>query len=115
MNDDNMRDLFVWGPAITVVLALCILFACLGCSSTCPPPRTEVVKVEIPVYSCPPPQDVPELSLPMFPGLPDQPTDDQMKSYYAEMVVVVKLRYQLLLNRIRVLEEMLDKYRSIHE
>jgi len=112
MKDDNMRDVFVWGPAILVAVALCVLFTCLGCSSVCPPPKVETVEVNIPVYSCPEAQEVPQLVLPDFPVLPDGFSEEQSKDWYAEMVSVAKARHKILLARIQALEEMLDQYRG---
>ena len=64
MKEDNISDVFVWGPAILIVVALCVLLTCQGCSSTCPPPEIRTVEVQVPVYSCPSPPELPETLLP---------------------------------------------------
>jgi hypothetical protein len=85
-----------------------------GCASTCPPPKVEVVEVKVPVYSCPePPEEVSSLQLPDYPvPPPDNVQPEGQKSWYAEMVAVVKARHQILLDRIEYLEEILEEYRQ---
>ena len=82
----------------------------LGCA-TCPPPTIETVEVKVPVYSCPQPPGLPPLTLPAFPQAPETLTDEDLKQWYVEMVAAVKVRHQILLNRIEYLEEILEEYR----
>jgi hypothetical protein len=96
---------------ILLAFALSFLLSA-GCASTCPPPKTEILKVEVPVYSCPQPPDLPPLTLPAFPPVPQELEDEDLKSWYAEMVAVVKARHQILLDRIEYLEEILEEYRQ---
>ena len=113
MKNDDVRDAFVWGPAILVIIALCVLLTCLGCRSVCPPAEVRIVEVEVPVYACPSPPTVDPMTLPLYPEDPPEGSlDDVVKEWYAEMVSVAKARYKILLARIQALEEILDQYRG---
>ena len=113
MKEDNISDVFVWGPVILVVVALCVLSTCMGCSSTCPPPKTQTVEVKVPVYSCPPPPEVHPLELPDFPPVPHEDvSSSEVKAWYAQVVSVVKQREHLLESRVEALQEILDQYKK---
>lgn len=88
----------------------------LGCASTgiqhdrVPPKETE--QVNMPVSSCEPPIDLPELILPEWPEQPVPGASVQeMKTYYADIAEVAKARFKMLMERIRTLGKQLDQYR----
>lgn len=91
----------------------CIVITAAGCA-TCPSvaPTEVIVDNPIPVYSCPEPPSLPPLVLPDWPVLPDDPTPEQVKAWYVEMVRVVHVRIDMLRQRVDTLDEMLDAYRQ---
>ena len=117
MKYDNSGTEGCWFGALFAVIALAVIIMLLsaGCATTCPPciPKVETVEVKVPVYSCPSPEELPLLDLPSLPPVPqDGASESEIKAWYAQMVSAVKARQQILLNRIQLLEEFLDRYRS---
>jgi len=116
MKYDDSGSEGCWYGMLFAVLILCaiIMFLSMGCATTCPPcqPEIQTVEVKVPVYSCPEAPEVPPLLLPGFPVLQDAATESETKAWYAEMVSVVEQTRDLLLQRIDLLEEMLDRYRN---
>lgn len=102
------------GLLLGLVIFLFIIILLTGCS-TCPPcqPRVETVEVQVPVYSCPEAPPLPDIVLPQFPEPPesDSPSEDWI-AWYAEMVTVAKTRYEIVLTRMLVIEQLLDEYRE---
>ena len=93
------------------VLVVMMFVLAVGCASTCPPAKTKILEVIVPVYSCPqPPQSLP-LILPTSPPEPETLTEEEAKNWYAKMAVWVKVSHQMLLDRIQYLEEILEEYR----
>ncbi len=80
--------------------------------STCPPcvPTHEIVEVKVPVSSCPPPPDLPPLLLPQWPVLQENPTADEIKTWYVDMVGTYRARSALKDERIKALGEILASY-----
>ena len=114
MNNENQKDLMVWGPAIFVVLVLCLLINCIGCRHCTPKIQTEVVQV--PVYSCPEPPQVPEVQLPSFPEPPGaEATEQEIKEWYADMEGTARLRERMLKSQVLLLQSIVDKYRETPE
>ena len=99
---------------LLIIGFLIFVSASLGCSSTCPPcvPTHEVVEVITPVYNCPEPPDVPALTLPPWPTLPEPATDEQFKQWYFEMLQTAKVRMFLLNDRVETLDLILGAYRE---
>jgi len=96
---------------LAAVILLCVLIMSLGCA-TCPPcqPRVETVEVKVPVYSCPEPPELPETLLVQYPALPGNPSDQDWKDWYAEMVATAKARHQILLDHLAHCKEILSSY-----
>jgi hypothetical protein len=97
---------------ILVCLLLLIAFS-LGCSS-CPPcsPEHTVVDNQLPIYYCPSPPELPPLVLPPWPVLPDNPTSEEIKTWYIDMATTVKAWISILSDRSETLDGMLDAYRK---
>ena len=93
------------------LIVLLFLVMSLGCR-TCPPcvPSVETVEVKVPVAVCPEPPEVQPLSLPAYPILPDNPTEEELKDYYAEVVRVNKIRFEAVLSRMQMLQDLLEGY-----
>ena len=118
MNDDEWKILTRVGDGclagvLAAVILLIYLLSTLGCASTCPPPRVETVEVQVPVYSCPPAQESPLLSLPEYPDVPSLTApDDDWKDWFAQVVRTYRIRNQALLDQIDYLESVLEEYRK---
>jgi len=95
---------------IVVVVILCYI---LGCS-TCPPcqDRVEAVEVQVPVYSCPEVPDIGQVSLPPYPQLHPDATDEQLKEFYASLAHTVRSRDSVQSNYIQYLLSLLEPYRT---
>ena len=103
----------VAGLIIVVMSATLILILAVGCS-TCPPcaPGQVIVDNPIPVYSCPePPEFVPFALLP-WPVLPDDPTPEQIKAWYVDVVRVNDLQISGCMSSLSTCSEYLDAYRQ---
>lgn len=99
---------------IAVMYALMIL-SNIGCATTqCPPcvPEIETITVKVPTLACPAPEALPTLTYPSWPKAPQIVSEGALKAFYVDVVVVGKAREKILLDRIRVLSEMLDQYRT---
>ena len=96
------------------ILITC-LFSCIGCSSTtqCPEclPEIKYERVEVPVRFCEPPASLTPIQLPPWPSLPADPSVEDVKSWYAQCAAVLEAREEILRNRIKLIEDMLDSYR----
>ena len=103
------------GVFLGLVVILFMFMMLMGCATTCPPPKAQVVKEEVPVYSCPEPPDLPALDLPWFP-VPPAPdaSHEAIKEWYSQMVSVTKQREKLLLARVEALQEILKQYQATH-
>lgn len=104
------------GVALFSVIALCVIIAMLntGCA-TCPPcqPTIETIEVKVPVYSCPPPPPLQELTVPDLPTpLELGVADNQLKDWYAQVASLVKAREKILLEYVKYLQEILDQYQQ---
>jgi hypothetical protein len=101
------------GVLAAVIFILAIIMFMTGCA-TCPPcqPKVETVEVKVPVYSCPEPPKLPETLLVQYPSLPETPSDQDWKNWYAEMVATVKARHDALQIRVLLLERILDQYKT---
>jgi len=97
------------------VLLLFLVSLLAGCSTTrCPPcvAEREVIEVKVPVPSCEPPPELPGLEYPDWPILPENPSEDQIKAFYAGLVATQKARERMCLDYVKSLEEILDGYRQ---
>jgi hypothetical protein len=107
----------VWETVMTVLLAatitFCFLFSCLGCKTTrCPEcvPEIQTQTVEVPVRYCEPPPEIQVLNLPPWPTLPDNPTEDQLKEWYARCVSTYEAREKILMERYELYRKILEEY-----
>ncbi len=112
---DNLGDIFC-SVVLIAAIALCAIFMMLttGCA-TCPPcqPTIETVEVQVPVYSCPEPPQFPPVSLGTFPSQPDQGvSEEDLKTWYAQVASLVKAREKILLEYVKYLQEILEEYRK---
>jgi hypothetical protein len=99
------------GGILLGLIVLLFLMLSFGCRTSCPS-KIETVEVKVPVYSCPSPQELPPLQLPDYPPAPHQDSPEaDIKDWYAEMVRVAKIRYEVVLTRMLILQEILDQYR----
>ena len=91
------------------VLLLSLVFSCIGCTSVkaCPEciPEIQTVEVKIPVYSCPPTEELPPLVLPAWPVLPEEADEGQLKEFYANCVATLHARERTLTEYIGLLQE----------
>lgn len=118
--NDNMEkpDALETLAAIVIggVVVLSLIFSLIGCSSVkaCPEciPKVETVEVKVPVRVCEKPPIISDVVLPEWPELQDNPTQDELKSWYAEMVSVLKAREKILRNRINLLNDILEGYKE---
>jgi len=97
---------------ITAIFAALILMGA-GCNTTrCPEcvPTLEIQRVEIPVRYCEPPPEIQKLNLPPWPTLPPNPTEDQIKEWYARCVSTVEAREKILLENVELYRKILDEY-----
>ena len=105
----------VIGGILLAAVLLTALFSLIGCSSTqlCPEciPDIRYERVDVPVRFCEPPVSLNAIVVPEWPVLPVDPTEEQIKSWYAECAAVLEAREQILLGRIKTLEDILDGYR----
>ena len=90
------------------VVALSLMFSCLGCSSVkaCPDciPEIQTVEVKVPVYSCPPTEELPPLVLPAWPVLPAEVDEGQLKAFYVDCVATLHARERALLEYIELVK-----------
>jgi len=90
------------------VIFLSLVFSCLGCTSVkaCPEciPEVQTVEVKIPVYSCPPTEDLPPLVLPAWPVLPEGADEGQLKEFYSDCVATLHARERALLEYIELVK-----------
>jgi hypothetical protein len=98
------------------VLIVMMFVLSVGCASTCPPAKTEIVPVEVPVYACPEVPQPPQLVLPEPPLAPPMGADaESLKDWYASLPSWVKARHKILLDLIQYLEDILEQYRATPE
>ena len=104
----------VW-PVRMVVLATLVVVAILatGCAS-CPPcaPGQTIVDNPIPVYSCPEPPAFTPFALLPWPVLPGDPTPDQIKAWYVDVVRVNDLQLSGCMASLATCVAYLDAYRA---
>ena len=83
-------------------------------ASTCPPcqPTDRIVEVKVPVYSCPEVPDIGQVSLPPYPQLHPDATDEQLKEFYASLAHTVRSRDSIQSNYIQYLLSLLEPYRA---
>ena len=90
------------------VLLLSIVFSCIGCTSVkaCPDciPEIQTVEVKIPVYSCPPTEELPPLVLPAWPILPEGADEGQLKAFYIDCVATLRTRERTLIEYIELVK-----------
>ena len=97
------------------VICIVILLSCVGCATTkCPEcvPEVQVVRVDVPVPSCEPPPVLPILEYPEWPTLVVDPTEDELKAFYAACVATLNAREKIMLERIKSLQSILQEYRD---
>jgi len=106
-----------WGcgfiSALLFVLFFALVFFSLsGCSTMseleCPPPP-ECPVIEEETFACPEPRQLPELILPSFPPKPLELL--LVNSWAADVAEIAIAREKIMLDRIEVLEQILDEYR----
>ncbi len=113
--DKNDLEEGLIGGMLAAVILLLYILSCLGCSTTaCPPcvPTVETVTIRVPVLSCPKPLILPALVYPAWPEIPTDPTDEELKKFYAAVVATVGAREQIFLDRIDADEKIIDLYRD---
>ena len=96
-------------------VALLIVFSCIGCATTkCPEcvPEVQVVSVSVPVPSCEPPAVLPMVEYPDWPTLVRDPSEGELKAFYAECVAVQHAREKIMLEAIRARDLILEEYRE---
>lgn len=99
---------------IIVVFFIIMLLTNFGCATTkCPPcvPEIETITVKVPVDACEPPEELPTLTYPPWPEVPQGASEDDWKAFYADVAVTLKAREKILQSRIAALEELLNTYR----
>jgi len=103
------------GGILLAAIVVWALLSCIGCSSTtqCPEclPEIKYERVEVPVRFCEPPASLTPIQLPPWPSLPADPSVEDVKSWYAQCAAVLEAREEILRNRIKLIEDMLDSYR----
>lgn len=94
-------------------VCLIALLVFTGCATTtpCPPPAAPI-EVELPIYRCPPPVELLPVELPPWPVLAADPTPEQIKIWYADMVAMIKARETLLLEDSAACRGILEAYRT---
>jgi hypothetical protein len=109
-----MRSLLpkILDGCLVVVLAFmvfsCFIISMAGCK-TCTP-EIKVVEVKVPVRVCETPPEIPALSLPQWPAFPEVVTEDTLKEFYADCVMVLRQREAIMQKRIELLNSILSKY-----
>ena len=102
------------GGGIAAIILICYALSCMGCATTpCPPcvPEIETITVKVPVDACEPPEELPTLTYPSWPKVPQGAAEDDWKAFYADVAVTLKAREKILQSRIAALEELLNHYR----
>jgi len=93
---------------VLIVAMLSLLISLLGCSSVkaCPEciPEIQTIEVKVPVYSCPPTEELPPLVLPAWPVLPEGASEDQLKEFYSDCVATLHARERALLEYIELVK-----------
>ena len=93
---------------VLIVAMLSLLISLLGCSSVkaCPEciPEIQTVEVKVPVYSCPPTEELPPLVLPAWPVLPTEADEGQLKEFYSDCVATLHARERALEDYIEMLK-----------
>jgi hypothetical protein len=101
--------------ALLFLVFFVLVFSSLtGCASTdCPPcpPPPDCPTIREPVADCPEPAVMPELVLPSTPAFPLVGSAPVVNAWLATFAETVGAREGILLDRIEVLEEQLDRYR----
>jgi len=99
---------------IIVIFFIIMLLNSYGCATTaCPPcvPEIETITVKVPVDACEPPEELPTLTYPPWPEVPQGASEDAWKAFYADVVAAVAARERIFLDRIEAIEKILDGYR----
>jgi hypothetical protein len=99
--------------ALMFLILVCFFLSCIGCSTTrCPECVPEIVtrEIQVPVRYCEPPPQFEDLELAAWPVLPGNPTEDDIKQWYARCVSTLEARERALLNRIELYREVLSGY-----
>ena len=102
------------GGAIAAIILICYALSCMGCATTaCSPcvPEIETITVKVPVDACEPPEELPTLTYPPWPEVPQGASEDAWKAFYADVVATVAARERIFLDRIEAIEKILDGYR----
>jgi len=102
------------GGLIAAVVLICYALSCMGCATTqCPPcvAEVETITVKVPVLACNPPEELPALTYPSWPLVPTAASEDDWKTFYADVTATLAAREKILQSRIAALEELLDHYR----
>ena len=93
---------------VLIVAMLSLLISLLGCSSVkaCPEciPEIQTIEVKVPVYSCPPTEELPPLVLPAWPVLPEGADEGQLKAFYVDCVATLHARERALLEYIELVK-----------
>ena len=93
---------------VLIVAMLSLLISLLGCSSVkaCPEciPEIQTIEVKVPVYSCPPTEELPPLVLPAWPVLPTEADEGQLKAFYVDCVATLHARERALLEYIELVK-----------
>ena len=108
-DDDPVRLLFAIIAGAVIIIS--VLFSCIGCTSVkaCPEciPEIQTVEVKIPVYSCPPTEELPPLVLPAWPVLPEGADEGQLKAFYVDCVATLRARERVLREYVDMLKSQL--------
>jgi hypothetical protein len=103
--DDPLRTIMT---IIVVAAIISLMISLFGCSSVkhCPEciPEVHTVEVKVPVYSCPPTEELPPLVLPEWPVLPEGATDQELKEFYSACVATLHAREKTLEDYIEMLK-----------
>lgn len=97
---------------VVVVAIISLLISTLGCRSVkhCPEciPEIQTVEVKVPVYSCPPTEELPPLVLPAWPELPEGASEEQLKEFYSDCVATLRAREKALEDYIELIKGYLN-------
>jgi len=110
--DENDPVEILCAVILGAVIVLSIMISCLGCTSVkaCPEciPEVHTVEVKVPVYSCPPHEELPPLVLPAWPELPEEAGEGQLKEFYSDCVATLRAREKALNDYIELLKTILQ-------
>ena len=115
--NDKFGTHYIWPVwpvrLVALLVALASLVLAAGCSSCTPcAPDQTFVDNPIPVYSCPqPPEFTPFVLLP-WPVLGPDPSPDEIKAWYVEVVRVNHLQISGCMSSLATCTSLLDAYRA---